>query len=165
MEFKHISLALIAMMGILFFACNDDEEETTNLSSQPEAQLSTSNDSTLYIADISDMGNITYSLSQPDLDSFIHLVTGFDNVSNSEVIYYSNDDYYALTYNYSFQSNNGITYIASALSPLMDDGIHSYINVKDPLFSHSCIKWNMSSGWAKSNDFINIRLLVQWRSC
>ena len=63
MEFKHISLALVAFMATFFFACNDDESTLNNQAdNQPIAQLS-GTDSLMIIADVSDINNINYVIT------------------------------------------------------------------------------------------------------
>ena len=138
MKIFNINFSFLAIMAMVFFACNDDEQENTRMQAEPEAQMSGSSDSTiLHIADISDMNNITYYINQSDLDSFVHLVFDYADVSTSEVIYVPQGDYYALAFNYTFM-DNGIVYDASALSPLEDDGIHSFINVEKVRHSFAC---------------------------
>ena len=128
---------IFAIMALFFISCSDDEDTTTQANQNPEAQLSGTIDSIMYIADISNAGNFNYYLTQSDLNHFIHLITDEDNVSNAEVTYVTDGGYYALSYNYTFVQN-GITYDASALSPLEDDGIHAYVNVQEIRFFFGC---------------------------
>ena len=138
MKFKHISLALIAMMG-LFFACNDDEETTHNnqADNQAIAQLSEI-DSLMIIADVSNMNNIEYYMSQQELNGLLEAVTEYPTVDNSHIVYVSSDDYYAIRFDAETVAGSGIN--ASSIMPLedFDDGSGNVVNLAKTVHIFTC---------------------------
>lgn len=90
MNLKYITLALIAMMGLFFFACNDDEADTrlsNEESSEVERQETSSVD--FVVAELSSSGDIGYYFTQEDLNELCELMSSdLEDVEDASVKFF-----------------------------------------------------------------------------